>query len=269
MLDWNPALYRRYEDERTRPAQELLARVPLAEATRVVDLGCGPGNSTELLVQRFPTAQVTGTDNSEAMLVSARERLPQASFELSDIATWAPRSTEEAPDLIYANASLQWVPDHAKLIPRLFDALAPGGVLAIQMPDNRQEPTHRLMRAVAAEAPWAEAIGDADRLRTLLLDLGGYYDLLAQGAAHIDVWHTIYQHRMADAAAIVEWVRGTGLKPFVDRLGADLQASYLDEYLRRVDEAYPARADGKRLLAFRACSSWRKKARHDPLSPSW
>ena len=250
MLDWNPALYRRYEDERTRPAQELLARVPLTGAARVVDLGCGPGNSTELLVRRFPAAQVVGTDNSEAMLVSARERLPQATFELSDIATWAPRSKEEAPDLIYANASLQWVPDHATLIPRLFDALAPGGVLAIQMPDNRQEPTHRLMRAVAAEAPWAEAIGDADRLRTLLLDLGGYYDLLAPRAAHVDVWHTIYQHRMADAASIVEWVRGTGLKPFVDRLPADLQASYLAEYLRRVDEAYPPRADGKRLLAF-------------------
>jgi len=249
MLDWNPALYRRYEDERTRPAQELLARVPLAEAARVVDLGCGPGNSTELLARRFPKAQVTGTDNSEAMLVSARERLPAARFELSDIATWAPRETE-APDLIYANASLQWVPDHETLIPRLFDALAPGGVLAVQMPDNRQEPTHRLMRAVAAEAPWAEPIGDADKLRTLLLPLGGYYDLLAARAAHVDVWHTIYQHPMANAAAIVEWVRGTGLKPFVDRLPPDLQASYLAEYERRVDEAYPVRTDGKRLLAF-------------------
>lgn len=249
MLDWNPALYRRYEDERTRPAQELLARVPLAEAARVVDLGCGPGNSTELLARRFPKAQVTGTDNSEAMLVSARERLPAARFELSDIATWAPRENE-APDLIYANASLQWVPDHETLIPRLFDALAPGGVLAVQMPDNRQEPTHRLMRAVAAEAPWAEPIGDADKLRTLLLPLGGYYDLLAARAAHVDVWHTIYQHPMANAAAIVEWVRSTGLKPFVDRLPPDLQASYLAEYERRVDEAYPVRTDGKRLLAF-------------------
>ncbi len=247
MLDWNPALYRRYEDERTRPAQELLARVPLAEARRVVDLGCGPGNSTELLVQRFPAAQVVGTDNSEAMLESARKRLPQAQFELSDIATWAPR---EAPDLIYANAALQWVPDHETLIPRLFAALAPGGVLAVQMPDNRQEPTHRLMRAVAAEAPWAEPIGDADRLRTLLLPLAGYYDLLAADAAQVDVWHTIYQHPMADAAAIVEWVRGTGLKPFVDPLSAELRASYLAEYERRVDQAYPVRADGKRLLAF-------------------
>ncbi|WP_018903265.1 trans-aconitate 2-methyltransferase [Variovorax paradoxus] len=248
MLDWNPALYRRYEDERTRPAQELLARVPLPEAAHVVDLGCGPGNSTELLANRFPAAKVVGTDNSEAMLASARERLPQARFELSDIATWAPQ--DEAPNLIYANAALQWVPDHERLIPRLFAALAPGGVLAIQMPDNREEPTHRLMRAVAAEAPWAEPIGNADRLRTLLLPLGGYYDLLAPAAARVDVWHTIYQHPMADAAAIVEWVRGTGLKPFVDRLPADLQASYLAEYERRVELAYPARTDGKRLLAF-------------------
>jgi trans-aconitate 2-methyltransferase len=247
MLDWNPALYRRYEDERTRPAQELLARVPLTGAARVVDLGCGPGNSTELLVQRFAGAAVVGTDNSEAMLVSARERLPQARFELSDIARWQP---ELPPDLIYANASLQWVPDHETLIPRLFAALAPGGVLAIQMPDNREEPTHRLMREVAAEAPWARAIGDADKLRTMLLPIDGYYDLLAADATQVDVWRTAYQHPMASAAAIVEWVRGTGLKPFVDRLPAELQASYLAEYQRRVDGAYPVRTDGKRLLAF-------------------
>jgi trans-aconitate 2-methyltransferase len=247
MLDWNPALYRRYEDERTRPAQELLARVPLTGAARVVDLGCGPGNSTELLVQRFASAAVVGTDNSEAMLVSARERLPQARFELSDIARWQP---ELPPDLIYANASLQWVPDHETLIPRLFAALAPGGVLAIQMPDNREEPTHRLMREVAAEAPWARAIGDADKLRTMLLPIDGYYDLLAADATQVDVWRTAYQHPMASAAAIVEWVRGTGLKPFVDRLPAELQASYLAEYQRRVDGAYPVRTDGKRLLAF-------------------
>lgn len=250
MAEWNPALYRRYEDERTRPAIELLARVPLATAARVVDLGCGPGNSTELLVRRFPQAQVTGTDNSEAMLVSARERLPQARFELSDIATWTPAAAAGAPDLIYANAALQWVPDHEALIPRLFAALAPGGVLAVQMPDNRAEPTHRLMREVAAEAPWKAPIGDYTRLRTELLTIGGYYDLLAPLAAEVDVWHTIYQHRMDSAAAIVEWVRATGLRPFIDPLSPELRASYLAEYERRVDAAYPVRTDGKRLLAF-------------------
>jgi len=247
MADWNPALYRRFEDERTRPARELLARVPLAQAACAVDLGCGPGNSTELLVERFAGAQVVGTDNSQTMLESARKRLPGVRFELSDISTWAP---DKAPELIYANAALQWVPDHEALIPRLFAALAPSGVLAVQMPDNRQEPTHRLMRAVAAEVPWKEPIGDADKLRTELLAIGGYYDLLAPHAARVDVWHTVYQHPMQSAAAIVEWVRSTGLKPFVDPLSPELQASYLAEYERRVDAAYPPRSDGRRLLAF-------------------
>jgi trans-aconitate 2-methyltransferase len=142
------------------------------------------------------------------------------------------------------------VPDHARLIPRLFAALAPGGVLAIQMPDNRDEPTHRLMRELADEEPWAEAIGDYSKLRTELFSIDRYYDLLAAEAAHVDVWRTAYQHPMASAAAIVEWVRATGLKPFVDRLAPDLQASYLAEYERRVALAYPARSDGKLLLAF-------------------
>ena len=246
MKDWNPDLYRRFEDERTRPARELLARVPLDSPRRVVDLGCGPGNSTELLVERFPAAEVIGIDNSAAMLESARERLPGCHFELADIAAWAPA---EAPDLIYANASLQWVGDHEHLLPRLLRLLAPGGVLAVQMPDNRDEATHRAMRELAAHPLYAPLIGDGQKLRTELLGLAGYYDLLAP-LGDVDLWRTAYQHPMASPARIVEWVRGTGLKPFVDRLSPALQASYLAEYERRVDEAYPARTDGKRLLAF-------------------
>src|SRR3954470_6455108 len=150
--DWNPALYTRFEDERTRPARGLLARVPLSAAQHVIDLGCGPGNSTELLVRRFPQASVVGTDTSEAMLQSARERLPDCRFEQSDVSSW---QSEVPPELIFANAVLQWVPDHASLLPRLLSALAVGGVLALQMPDNLDEPSHRLMREVATEGPWA------------------------------------------------------------------------------------------------------------------
>ena len=250
MADWNPALYRRFEDERTRPAAELLARVPLADlssAAHVVDLGCGPGNSTELLVQRFPQARVTGIDTSEAMLASARERLPGTAFEQGDIANWVPAV---APDLIYANAALQWVAGHETLVPRLFSLLAPGGVLAIQMPDNRQEPSHRLMRAVAGEVPWREPIGDADAVRTGLATIGGYYDMLAREAAVVDVWHTVYQHVMPTAGAIVDWLRSTGLRPFLDPLADDLRASFLAEYERRIAGAYPERSDGNRLLSF-------------------
>lgn len=250
MLDWNPALYRRFEEERTRPAEELLARVPLGQAgpgIHVVDLGCGPGNSTELLVRRFPEARVTGVDNSAAMLASARERLPGVTFEHGDIATWAPAA---APHLIYANAALQWVGGHDTLVPRLFRLLAPGGLLAIQMPDNRQEPSHRLMRAVAAETPWREAIGDADSVRTDLASIAGYYDMLAPHAAQVDVWHTVYQHVVPSARAIVDWLRSTGLRPFLDPLTDALRESFLAEYERRISDAYPERADGSRLLGF-------------------
>ncbi len=251
MLQWNPDLYRRYEDERTRPAAELLARVPMATAARVIDLGCGPGNSTELLVRRFPGAHVVGIDNSQSMLDSAATRLPQVQFQFADICTWEPAAaSDDAPELIYANAALQWVPDHAHLIPRLFAALAPGGALAIQMPDNLAQPSNRVMRELAGQPPWRDSIGDAGAARTELLSIDGYYDLLAREAASVDMWHTVYQHPMASAAAIIEWVRATALRPFVDPLPDTLRHSFLAEYERRIDALYVPRSDGRRLLAF-------------------
>lgn len=246
MGDWNPALYRRFEDERTRPAAELLARVPLAAVRRAVDLGCGPGNSTELLQQRWPEASLLGVDTSEAMLAAAAERLPGARFERGDIARWAP----DAPvDLLFANASLQWVPDHAVLLLRLVDALAPNGVLAIQMPDNLDEPSHALMRETAAEPAFASVLGRAAAARTALPPPGAYYDLLCD-RCQVDLWRTTYEHRMDDAEAIVDWLRATGLRPFLDPLDPAARDDFLSRYGQRLEHAYPARADGRRLLAF-------------------
>ena len=247
MRDWNPALYTRFEDERTRPAAELLARVALPSPQRVFDLGCGPGNSTALLVQRYPEAEVVGTDNSPAMIEAARQRLPTVRFELSDIHQWAP---ETPADLVYSNATLQWLPDHERLMPRLFTTLAPGGVLAVQMPDNLDEPSHRLMCETASLPKYAQHIGDAGKLRARILPPAGYYDLLAPEAAEVDVWRTTYHHRMGSPADIVQWVRATGLKPFVEALPEPLQPAYLSDYEARIAEAYPARSDGSRLLAF-------------------
>ena len=249
MADWNPALYTRFEDERTRPAAELLARVPLDAPRLAYDLGCGPGNSTALIAARFPEAEVIGLDTSPSMLESARTRLPSLAFALADAATWTPK---RAPDLIYANAVLQWLPDHPVLLPRLFGLLAPDGVLAVQMPDNLAEPSHRLMRETAASGPWAAAIGDpavAGRLGRML-DPAGYYPLLAPLAADVDVWRTAYHHPMADAAAIVAWVRATGLRPFLDPLDPKQTEGFLAAYETTIDAGYPPRSDRRRLLAF-------------------
>ena len=202
-----------------------------------------------MILRRFPDAEVVGLDTSAATLDAARRRLPALRFEAADASTWRP---ERAPDLIYANAVLQWLPDHGRLLPRLFGLLAPGGVLAVQMPDNLAEPSHRLMREVAAAGPWADAIGDpavAGRLGRML-SVDGYYDALAPLAAEVDVWRTAYQHRMDGARAIVDWVSATGLKPFTDALTPDLRAGFLGAYERAIDAAYPPRADGRRLLAF-------------------
>jgi trans-aconitate 2-methyltransferase len=247
MADWDAALYRQFEDERTRPAADLLRRVPLEAPNSVVDLGCGPGNSTELLRARFPHADLLGIDTSEDMLASARSRLPDVLFEKGDIAEWRPSA---APDVLYANASLQWVPDHERLLPRLVGMLAPGGVLAVQMPDNLEEPTHRLMREVAADGPWAVSLASAAARRQPLPPIPALYDLLAPHAANIDVWRTDYQHPLASPRAIVDWVRGTGLRPFLDPLPQPLRAEFLARYEARLAEAYLPRADGRVLLAF-------------------
>lgn len=245
--DWSASTYLRFEDERTRPAADLLARVPLIEPNRVVDIGCGPGNSTELLVRRFPAAQVSGLDSSPDMLEAARKRLPDVAFELADISDWTP---ETPPDVIYANASLQWLPDHDALFPRLLRSLAPAGALAIQMPDNLDEPSHAAMREVARDAAWAERLSGAAASRTKILSGEGYFDLLSPYASVVDVWRTVYIHPLDGAEAIAGWLTSTGLRPFLDPLDPDERERFLSLYIERIKLFYPERANGKALLRF-------------------
>ncbi|MGO4339194.1 trans-aconitate 2-methyltransferase [Labrys sp. KB_33_2] len=247
MADWNPSLYLRFEDERTRPARDLLDRVPLAAPTLAVDLGCGPGNSTELLAKRWPAAEVIGIDTSEAMLSEARKRLPSARFEQGDVTSW---QATKPPELIFANAVMQWIPGHAALLPRLLAQTAPGGVLAVQMPDNLAEPSHRLMRETAADGPWAARLGNASRIRERILPAEDYYNLFAGQASSIDIWRTTYYHVLDDAPAIVSWLRATGLRAFLDPLDPEQQPAFLEDYTARIAKAYPPRADGKVVLAF-------------------
>ncbi|MEN4770512.1 trans-aconitate 2-methyltransferase [Duffyella gerundensis] len=245
--DWDPSLYRQFENERTRPAHELLTRITLERPNHITDLGCGPGNSTALLAQKWPAAKVVGLDNSPAMLEQAVQRLPQCAFELANISTWRARQPQ---DLIYANASLQWLTQHEQLMPHLLAQLAPGGVLAIQMPDNLQEPSHRAMRDVAGLPQFSDKISDATSVRAELLSTEGYYDLLTTNEATADIWRTTYYHVMPSVDAIIDWLRATGLRPFLAPLSAQEQAQFLSLYRRELTQHYPLRANGTVLLAF-------------------
>ncbi|MBC3208326.1 trans-aconitate 2-methyltransferase [Pseudomonas sp. SWRI111] len=247
-MSWSAQQYVAFEDERTRPARDLLAAIPTAQARAVVDIGCGPGNSTELLVQRFPEANVSGLDSSADMIDAARKRLPGLQFEVVEIDRWA----DAGPfDVIFANAVLQWVPDHASLLPALVSKLVAGGSLAIQMPDNLNEPSHRLMREVAANGPWASKLSGAAGQRTDMASATEYFSMLRPHCSRVDVWRTTYHHQLpGGAAGVVEWFKGSGLIPFLSPLTEEERAQYLERYLAAVSEAYPALADGSVLLPF-------------------
>lgn len=244
---WDPAQYLRFTNERLRPALDLLAHVPLATATRVVDLGCGAGNVTTILKQQFPAADVAGIDGSEAMLAKARAAAPDCRFTLGDFATWTPDSP---PDLIFSNAALHWVTGHEVLFPRLLSLLAPGGVLAIQMPAMHDAPLRRLQNEIAATGPWADHLGTADYARGLL-PTESYYDVLRPHAASLDLWETVYLHVLTGENAVTEWAAGSSLRPFLDKLPPALQASFREAYSAALRPHYPRRPDGTTLLPFR------------------
>ena len=247
-MSWSVKQYVAFEDERTRPARDLLAAIPAVDVRLAIDIGCGPGNSTELLIERFANATVRGLDSSTDMIDAARQRLPQVQFDTADIDTW----NENGPfDVIFANAVLQWLPDHAKLLPALVSKLAPGGSLAIQMPDNLNEPSHRLMRDVAADGPWVGKLAGATGQRAEMADASDYYSMLRAHCSRVDVWRTTYYHPLAGGASgVVEWFKGSGLRPFLDPLDEAERAQYLKQYLAAIERAYPPLADGSVLLPF-------------------
>ena len=246
VADWRADAYRRFEAERTRPAADLLARVPPDGRVRIVDLGCGPGNSTALLAERHPRAAIVGLDSSPNMLDAARQRLPRVDFQQGDIAAWSDPSVE----LVFANAALQWVPDHIGVMRRLAAELPARGCLAVQMPDNEDEPSHALMREIAATARFCDKLADAASSRERIGAFADYDDALSASCDEIDIWRTTYVHRLAGPDAIVAWLESTGLRPFLNPLDADERADFLERYRTGIARSYPQRAGGGALLPF-------------------
>jgi trans-aconitate 2-methyltransferase len=244
---WDPAQYLKFADHRLRPALDLLARVAVAAPATVYDLGCGPGNVTAFLAERWPGARVVGVDGSAAMLAKARAERPALAWQEADIATWRPQAPA---DVIYSNATLHWLDDHERLFPRLISSVSPGGALAVQMPRNFQEPSHTAMAESAAAGPWRAKAEKALRAFPMP-EVGRYHDWLAPLARALDIWETVYIQALEGDDPVAEWTKGTSLKPVLDALdGAERQAFFAD-YAARCRRAYPKRADGKTLFPFR------------------
>ncbi|MDP8925032.1 MAG: methyltransferase domain-containing protein [Chloroflexota bacterium] len=250
---WDPDLYRKFSDHRLRPALELLDRVPLASPGLIYDLGCGTGEVTRLIAERWPAARVYGLDNSAQMLEKAAGQPSSVRWSEGDVRTWQP---DEPPDLIYSNAALQWVGEHERLFPRLLGFLRAGGCLAVQMPLSWDAPSHRLMReTLASGGPGGTALGTPELARAVarkwVADAEEYYDLLAGRATSLDIWESEYLQVLAGDDPVLEWVKGTGLRPILSGLDDAEREAFIAEYRRRLRAAYPARSDGRTLYPFR------------------
>jgi trans-aconitate 2-methyltransferase len=238
-FQWDPDRYLTFADERGRPFVDLLARVGASAPRSVVDLGCGPGNLTALLADRWPDASVTGLDSSPEMVDKARASVPGIGFDVADLRSWAP---DEPVDVLVSNATLQWVPGHLDLLPRLVSAVAPGGWLAFQVPGNFDEPSHTLRTELAAEEPYAAHTRDVAVPSSH--DPEVYLDALARLGCTVDAWETTYLHLLTGPDPVFTWVSGTGARPTLQALPDDLRPAFEAEFKRRLAAAYPEHAYG-------------------------
>lgn len=249
MPTWDAKQYLQFGEERTQACRDLVTRIALSAPAKVIDLGCGPGNSTDVLAARWPQADLTGLDSSATMIDAARRTAPNRRWIAGDIAGWS--AAGNPFDLVFSNAALQWVPDHARLYPHLLAQVAPGGALAVQVPCNIDAPAHRLARELAASAEWSSLFPPAGVREWHVHEAPFYYDLLAPRAAGVDMWETEYQYVLPGAEAVVEWYKGTGLRPFLEALPEADRDRFLATYLERLRPFCPPRADGRTLFPFR------------------
>lgn len=246
-MTWDPIQYLRFDTPRLRPALDLLARVDVADPRHLVDLGCGAGNVTAFLADRWPDADLVGVDKSPEMLARARRDHPAIEFVEDDIAGWDPR---RKIDVIYSNAVLHWLDDHRLLFPRLARDLAPGGVLAVQMPNNQEAPAQMLLREIAGGEPWGERL--TPLLRLPVHDPAFYYEALRPHlSGPLDIWTSEYLMVLTGDNPVAEFTRGSLLRPLLAALDEDEAQEFWERYVDAVGAAYPIRADGSTLYPFR------------------
>ncbi len=242
MAKWNPVTYLKFGSQRLRPALDLMEQIPLESPERIVDLGCGPGNVTELLKQRWPKADVMGIDNSSEMLEKAKNNYQDISWQHANIVDWTPK---EKIDLIFTNACLHWLGDHETLFPRLLSFLKPNGVLGVQMPNNFSQPTHRAIGDLLGHdhplCPGHPVHQPQD-----------YYNWLSPLCQYLDLWETTYSHILEGENPVADWTKGAALRPVLAGLETEEEKQRFEQaYRERIAKAYPKQADGKTLLPFK------------------
>lgn len=244
MLDWNSEQYLKFKAQRTKPAHDLAVSVIHINPKKVVDIGCGPGNSTEVLRKIFPDADIIGIDNSPNMIEKAKDKYPDMKFRLCDA-----ERLDSGYDLVYSNACLQWIPDHRSLLPDLFGKLNNGGVLAVQIPINGNEPLYRIIAETVAEERWSFPVSLNETNRTLTTN--EYFDILSSLTDCFDIWETVYYHEMPSCESLLEWVKGTRLRPYLDHLGEERGKEFEGVLLERAKQVYPIAQNGSIIFRFR------------------
>ncbi|WOC33295.1 MULTISPECIES: methyltransferase domain-containing protein [Caproicibacterium] len=244
---WNSTQYLKFQAERTQPSIDLVKRLSVENPKRIVDIGCGPGNSTAVLQQKYPQAEIIGVDSSPEMLATAAKAHPELSFQLCDVGADL-SALGGGFDIVFSNACIQWVPDHSKLLKNLLGLLRSGGVLAVQIPVNQGEPIHQIIMHLVGSAKWKPKFRHPRIFYTLSAE--AYFDILASCAADFTMWQTTYFHRMQSHEAILEWYRGTGLRPYLCELPEAEQVELESEVLAQVRKAYPVQQNGEVIFRF-------------------
>lgn len=265
MSDWNSNQYLKFKNQRTAPAQDLANRVKRRNPKKILDVGCGPGNSSSILRKIFPLSDITGVDNSENMIQKAKKNCPDIKFQLCDVSSEIVGNftddavdglqggpsvlTKEKYDLVFSNACLQWIPNHKALIPKLFELLKDNGTLAVQIPMNEKEPLYEIADSIVKESKWGFNYEEIPANKTLSPE--EYFDILSDVSKTFDVWETTYYHDMESIEAMVEWIKGTRLRPYLDLLNKETAKKLEKEIKNRAEKVYKKKKNGEIIFKFR------------------
>ncbi len=247
MSDWNAAQYSKFVKERTLPAIDLANSITCPNPHSILDIGCGIGNSTTVLKNKYPEARIIGADSSEDMLLSAREKYPSIEFIHLDVPKDLDALTERF-DIVFSNACIQWIPDHRNLLKKIMDLLNPGGTLAIQIPNQAKHPMHRLMSQIVCNDKWKNKIPVHRKYNNLSEE--EYFDILSECSSDFRLWEVVYFHAMPSHKSILEWYKGTGLRPYSDQLCPSDRAEFEHDILTEIEKLYPTQSNNEIIFRF-------------------